>query len=88
MPEREYAKLRHYRITSENIVQKSPDDCILPENDPAIELMKQAYLGGLGYTPPIDAPAFPQSDNKGKIQRENNIKPGSKEWFDLWFPRN
>lgn len=80
--------MRHYRITSENITQSSPDDCILPEGDPAIEMMKQAYLGGLGYMPPVaGAPVFPQSDNKGKIQRENNIKPGSDEWFSLWFPR-
>lgn len=23
--------------------------------------------------------------NKGKIQQEKNIKPGTEEWFKLWF---
>ena len=22
---------------------------------------------------------------KGRLQRENNIKPGTPEWFKLWF---
>ena len=24
-------------------------------------------------------------DNNGEIQRKNNIKPGTPEWFKLWF---
>jgi hypothetical protein len=24
-------------------------------------------------------------DEKGRLQKEHNIKPGSKEWFQLWF---
>ena len=24
---------------------------------------------------------------KAQIQREKNIKPGDKEWFELWFSR-
>lgn len=24
--------------------------------------------------------------NKGAVMREQNIKPGTKEWFNLWFP--
>lgn len=31
------------------------------------------------YTEPVDRSAE---------MRENNIKPGTKEWFDLWFPVN
>lgn len=25
--------------------------------------------------------------NKGKIQRERGIKPGTEEWFKLWFSK-
>ena len=25
--------------------------------------------------------------DKGKIQREKNIKPGTEDWFKLWFAR-
>jgi len=25
--------------------------------------------------------------NKGAYQRKNNIEPGTKEWFKLWFSR-
>jgi len=27
------------------------------------------------------------SSNNGKIQREKNIKPGTDEWFKLWFSK-
>ncbi len=26
--------------------------------------------------------------NRGKVMAENNIKPGTDEWFKLWFPTN
>ena len=80
--------MKQYRINSENILQSSPDDCVLPPDDPIHELIKQHNLGGLGYVPTVkNNVAFPKSENKGKIQREQNIKPGSAEWFDLWYPR-
>lgn len=24
-------------------------------------------------------------DEKGRLQKQHNIKPGSQEWFQLWF---
>lgn len=80
--------MKQYRINSTNIVQSSPDDCVLSPDDPVVEIIKQQCMDGLGYVPTQKAAGdFPKSENKGKIQRENNIIPGSKEWFDLWYPR-
>jgi hypothetical protein len=28
-----------------------------------------------------------QGSNLGQIQRENNIRPGTDEWFRLWFAK-
>lgn len=40
--------IKQYRITSENILKSEEFDCVLPENDPARELIASSYLGGLG----------------------------------------
>jgi hypothetical protein len=82
--------MKQYRITSENILQDSPDDCFLAPDDPIQELKIASYLGGLGAESrlheyranQIEQKAF--SDERGKYQRENNIKPGTPAWFELW----
>jgi hypothetical protein len=50
-------------------------------------------MGGLGaaerladYRATLRQPVV--GSNKGQIQREQNIKPGTDEWFQLWFGRN
>lgn len=30
----------------------------------------------------------PSSINKRQYERDHNIKPGTQEWFKLWFGRN
>jgi hypothetical protein len=82
--------VKQYRITSENILQDSPDDCFLASDDPIHELKIAQYLGGLGAEARLheyrvnqaEQKAF--SDERGKYQRENNIKPGTPAWFELW----
>ena len=82
--------MKQYRITSENILQDSPEDCFLAPNDPIQELKISQYLGGLGADARLheyratqtEQKAF--SDKRGKYQRENNIKPGTPAWFELW----
>lgn len=85
--------MKQYKITTQDLVQSSENDCFLSPDDPIHELIGQSQLGGLGgdsllhkyrmsQLPEID------SSNKGKIQRENNIKPGTPEWFQLWFSQN
>jgi hypothetical protein len=82
--------VKQYRITSENILQDSPEDCFLAPEDPIQELKISQYLGGLGADARLheyrakqtEQKAF--SDKRGKYQRENNIKPGTPAWFELW----
>ena len=85
---------KEFRITSEDFkpIGDGPDDCVLSPDDPVHEL-KRSNLGGLGSRAALEKYASQQpkmtitgSDN-GRIQREQNIKAGTPEWFDLWFPR-
>ena len=85
--------MRQYRITSADILGTSEEDCVLAPDDPARELMATSMVGGIGSEAALaryNTQKLPQIDslNKGKIQREHNIKPGTPEWFDLWFGRN
>ena len=82
--------MRQVRITTANITQAADDDCVLDPNDPIHDLMKVSSMGGLGTDQAlasyrsINAPKIEGSD-KGQIAREQNIKPGTEEWFKHWF---
>lgn len=81
--------MKQYRITAWDIPQQHPEDCILPENDPAHEIMISQALGGLGAQARLDEYRAKQMVNKvecdkGKYQRENNVRPGTPAWFELW----
>ena len=85
--------MKQYRITADDVPQSSDDDCYLDPTDPIHELKATAILGGLGgqerlaeYKSKLKQPIM--SSNKGQIQREQNIKPGTDAWFQLWFGRN
>ena len=85
--------MHQYRITSDNILQTSEDDCYLSPTDPIHELKATAIMGGLGgqerlaaYNATLKKPVV--GSNKGQIQREQNIKPGTDAWFQLWFGRS
>ncbi len=84
--------MKQYRVTSENITKDSPDDCYLDPNDPINELRVIQYLGGINAHQRLQEYKGMQGSNisatgseKGRLQRENNIKPGTPEWFKLWF---
>jgi hypothetical protein len=55
--------------------------------------MPATAMGGLGSMEALSkynsllTPAVVGS-NKGQIQREQGIKPGTDEWFKLWFGKN
>jgi len=82
--------IKQYRITTWDIPQDSPDDCYLAPDDPIHELKITQSLGGLGAHERLaeyrakqsEQKAF--SDERGKYQRENNIRPGTPAWFELW----
>jgi hypothetical protein len=40
-----------------------------------------------GYTPYEGSNISVTGSEKREIEREKNIKPGDKEWFELWFSR-
>lgn len=82
--------MKQYRITSQDIVPKSENDCYLDPDDPIHELIGSGSIGELGGADLLNkyrASQLPKIDssNKGQIQREMNIKPGTPEWFKLWF---
>lgn len=81
--------MKQYRITTENLIFDSPDDCILAPDDPIHKLKIAQHLGGLGsdarlheYNASLQQAAF--NDERAVYQRENNIKPGTPAWFELW----
>ena len=85
--------MRQYKITSTDILPASDNDCYLAPDDPIHALKPASMMGGIGADEALSKyntlmkPVVVGS-NKGQIQREQNIKPGTDEWFKLWFGRS
>jgi len=86
--------MKQYRVTTANIGQDSPDDCYLDPNDPINEIRVLQYLGGINgaarlqeYRSMQGSNISATGDNKGLLMKQHNIKPGTPEWFKLWFSR-
>jgi hypothetical protein len=84
--------MKQYRITTDHLNQDSPDDCYLDPNDPVHELKALQHLAGLGSTAKLQEYRGLQGsnisgtgDSKGALMKKHNIKPGTPEWFQLWF---
>ena len=89
--------MKQNNITSDNLNQNSPDDCYLDPNDPVNEIKVLQYLGGINAdarlheykmqnSPKEDGSNISITGNaKGQLMKKNNIKPGTPEWFKLWF---
>jgi hypothetical protein len=88
--------MKQYRISAENSQPiNSANDCRLSPDDPAQEIKRLQYLGGLGGQARLQeyrAQNLNQGSNisvtaaeNAKIQKEKNIRPGTPEWFQLWF---
>jgi hypothetical protein len=84
--------VKQYRIASSDLNQDSPDDCYLDSNDPIAELKVLSGMGGLGGEARLHELRANQGsnisvtgDSKGELMRKHNIKPGTPEWFKLWF---
>ena len=90
--------MKQYKITTRDLNQDSNDDCYLDPNDPIHELKALSGLGGLGgearlqeqkakqigsYGETISA----EGTRKAQEMRNNNIQPGTQEWFKLWFSK-
>lgn len=88
------SKVKQYRITTDNLNQDSADDCVLDANDPINEIKTIKYLAGLGSSAKLHEYRVDQGSNisvtgneKGELMKKNNIKPGTPEWFKLWFSK-
>lgn len=85
--------MRQFHITSTDLKSQTENDCVLSPNDPIHSLIPASMLGGLGSGEALaqynnlTRPQIIGSDN-GRIQREQNIKPGTEEWFKLWFSKS
>ena len=89
--------MKQFKITSENynLHNSHEDDCALSPDDPVHELKALAGLGGLGGQTRLheyNAKNLNQGSNitvtaaqNAKIMKDKNIKPGTPEWFQLWF---
>jgi hypothetical protein len=53
-------------------------DCVMPPDDPIYNNLAAREAERMSL------PAISNS-NLGAIQRQQNIKPGTEEWFKLWF---
>lgn len=89
--------IKQYKITTENSVNHdSPDDCYLAPNDPIHEIKRLQYLGGLGAQARLTEYKVQQQIDQGsnisitgmekqELEKKHNIRPGTPEWFQLWF---
>lgn len=84
--------MKQYKVTTENILKDSTDDCYLDPNDPVNELKIIQYLGGINAHARLHEYRADQGSNisvtgneKGELMKKHNIKPGTPEWFKLWF---
>ena len=78
--------MRRYRFQSGDFVpQEQVPDAFIAEND-LRELQRLA-----GVEPRVENMSGINISNTGmekqRLERENNIKPGTPEWFKLWFSR-
>lgn len=84
--------MKQYRITTQDLNQSSDEDCYLAPEDPIHEMKALAGLGGLGGDARLHEYRASQGSNisvtgnsKGELMKKHNIKPGTPEWFKLWF---
>jgi len=82
--------MRQFRITTANSITASDDDCVLSPDDPIHQLKAASQMGGLGSEEALAqyrSTMLPkvEGSTKGQEAREQNIKPGTQEWFKHWF---
>lgn len=82
--------MRQIRITTADLLPAEDNDCYLAPDDPIHELKKASMMGGLGSAEALakyNNASLPTivGNNNAQIMREQNIKPGTEEWFKLWF---
>jgi hypothetical protein len=84
---------KQYRITTQNLVQSSDNDCFLEPDDPIHKLLISSQLGGLGSVARLaEYNRITAERKKSKISPEVEyakfigIRPGTPAWYAL-FPK-
>lgn len=79
------------RLTSADFVpqgETGDPDAHLDPNDPIYELMQ---LSGIAQRPAwkeyTGSNISDTGNEKGELMKQHNIKPGTPEWFKLWFSK-
>lgn len=82
---------KQYRITTENLVQSSDNDCYLEPDDPIHELLIAGQLGGLGSQARLaEYNRITAERQQAKISPEleyaksTGIRPGTPAWHALF----
>lgn len=74
---------RQFKIDTSDIVPKDQDDCFISPEDPMWDHVGASKIKSVA---PQIMTKFDNSGNeKARIMREQNIKPGTEAWFKLWF---
>lgn len=78
--------MREYRFRSEDLVSKEPiPDTVLSDDD-LHDLQQLAGIETKNITmPEADINISYTGMEKKKFEKENNIRPGTPDWFRLWF---
>lgn len=82
--------MRQFKITTQNMMYSSPDDCVLSPDDPVHEFIAASIMGGLGADArlaELRMKQFHQTMDKidqGKVLREMGVTPDMPEWTELW----
>lgn len=93
--------MKQYRFTSADYVPQEPaiDDAVMDAEDLArLRSLagiaegrdKKAHAGNMnpsGSMSPVGSNISVTAMEKHRLEKENNIKPGSPEWFKLWFSK-
>jgi len=91
--------MKQYRINTEHLPKDSSDDAVLSPDDPIHELKTIQYLAGLGSEQRLAEYRQHQKMvnngsnisatgmEKAQLMKQHNIRPGTPEWFQLWFSR-
>lgn len=84
--------MKQYKITTDHLNKDSNEDCYLAPDDPVHELKAIQYLAGLGSNARLHEYKANQGSNisvtgmdNQELERKHNIRPGTPEWFQLWF---
>ena len=82
--------MKQRRFTSSDFVpegETGDEDAVLDANDPIHEMKALAGLQTPNWKTYEGSNISNTANEKAQLMREHNIKPGTDEWFKLWFSR-